>query len=109
MKDKSREQSDNFWYDLIHTNGKLDEEKVLDELSDYYNLLDEVPEVYLEVSGGMISKPNTRAFEVINEFHRQFESKGITRDDVRDIVNSCKTLEDLQETLSEYFDLDNEE
>ena len=38
------------------------------ELSDYSMLLEFVPIVYMEVTGGRISKPNTLPFEIISEF-----------------------------------------
>ena len=60
-----------FWVPIIFNlrngtrTGKLNLEQLKKELFDYYNLLNEVPKVYDHVTGGLISKPNTKAFEVI--------------------------------------------
>ena len=53
-----------YWKDLVETDGQLDKDKVMRELSDYKFMLEQVPLVYMHVSGGRISKPNTYAFEV---------------------------------------------
>ncbi|HWB34889.1 MAG TPA: hypothetical protein VHA75_02585 [Rugosimonospora sp.] len=52
------------WADLVETDGKLDLDKVARELHDYHFLLCEVPLAYDAVTGGRISKPNTRATAV---------------------------------------------
>lgn len=54
-----------FWKALVETDGQLDPDKVMRELHDYKTVLDEVPKVYDHVTGGRISKPNTRAEHVI--------------------------------------------
>lgn len=64
MSDDYMKTYRDFWADLVETDGKLDLDKVARELSDYSFLMHEVPKVYDHVSGGMISKPNTHAFEV---------------------------------------------
>ncbi len=53
------------WKDVVEHDGVLDKESVMRELHDYDFMLEQVPKVYDHVSGGMISKPNTMAFEVI--------------------------------------------
>lgn len=62
-----------YWKDLVETDGQLDKDKVMRELSDYRFMLEQVPKVYCHVSGNRISKPNTYAFEVIQEHDRQRE------------------------------------
>lgn len=57
-----------FWQSLVTTNGILDIEKVKRELADYSMMLDHAPRVYMAVTGGMISKPNTTPEAVIGEF-----------------------------------------
>lgn len=69
---------DNFWKPLVTTDGVWDLDQVKRELYDYSQLLHEVPLVYTEVTGNMISKPNTHAFEVINAY-RENNSR-FTRD-----------------------------
>lgn len=61
---------DEFWKDLVETDGVMDPEKVKAELADYSFLMHEVPKVYSEVTSFRVSKPNTMAFEVIAEHDR---------------------------------------
>lgn len=56
---------DEFWRGIVMPDGRWDLGQVMRELHDYHDLLDEVPKVYMEVTGGMISKPNTLASEVL--------------------------------------------
>lgn len=53
-----------FWKELLEVDGKLDKDKVMRELHDYRFLMEQASLVYCHVSGGMISKTNTYAFEV---------------------------------------------
>lgn len=73
-----------FWKELIEDeDGNIDKDSMMRELNDYAFLLDEVPKVYMEVTGGRISKPNTYAYEVINVAWDYFEevfNKGIKDD-----------------------------
>lgn len=81
-----------FWKSIIYTGDKLDENKVLAELHDYQFMLEAVPEIYMEVTGGKISKPNTCASAVIDCFtdhvndlvEQSIDDMG--PDDVRDII-----------------------
>lgn len=65
-----------FWADIVCPDGVWDWEQVKRELADYRFLLKEVPKVYIEVSNGRISKPNTYAFEVIRVFEDHFHGEG---------------------------------
>jgi hypothetical protein len=57
---------DAFWADIVlGPDGELNLDQVKRELHDYKMLLNEVPLVYQSVTGGVISKPNTLAREVI--------------------------------------------
>lgn len=63
-----------FWKDIIEDeDGNIDKDALMRELSDYAFLLDEVPKVYMEVTGGKISYPNTYAYEVINEANNHYQ------------------------------------
>lgn len=65
-----------FWKDILEdSNGELDIEQLKKELHDYHSLLDEVPRVYMYVTGGRISKPNTVADEVISEYFNLVETE----------------------------------
>lgn len=57
-----------FWEDIVMKDGKLDIDQVKRELHDYHFMLESVPKVYMEITGGRISKPNTSPSAVIDEF-----------------------------------------
>ena len=47
-------------WDWLYKNGKLNEEAVLKEIFDYDCILEEVPKVYCEITGGFFA--NKRSF-----------------------------------------------
>ena len=68
MDEKTYMQTyEDFWKELVETDDKLDLHKVARELSDYFMVLDNVSEVYCNVTGDRVSKPNTLAGAVIAE------------------------------------------
>jgi hypothetical protein len=60
-----QEDFDSFWAPIVCPNGQWDLEQVKKELSDYHTVMREVSEVYMHITEGRISKPNTRAGAVI--------------------------------------------
>ena len=88
----------------LYKNGKLDEKAVLKEIYDYDFLLGEVPKVYSEITGGLLSKTNYKAEVVLSEFNEKFWDKEIIISDIRELINSSKTLEELKEELKSYLD-----
>ena len=60
-----------FWVPIIFDmeNGRLNLEQLKKELYDYSMLLENVPKVYCEITGGRISKPNTNPDAVISEYN----------------------------------------
>lgn len=63
-----------FWKGIVeHADGSLNRDQMMRELHDFHALLDEVPKVYDEVTGGRISKPNTAAHHVIGEANERSE------------------------------------
>ena len=91
MKDNMKESYE-FWKDIVYKDGKLNEEQVLKELSDYYFVLQEVPKVYCEITDGRLGKLNYFADGVIAEFHAcQQES---FKDLLEDECAVCEVRED---------------
>lgn len=93
-----------FWKDLVETNGQLDIEKVKKELCDYEFLLDNVPIVYEEICG--LSYPNYPASTILSEFRERHYDKGITQDDIKDMIENCSDKEELIQELKDYFDIE---
>lgn len=65
---------DDFWKDIVtNEDGSLNLDQIKRELFDFHVVLDEVPLVYVSVTGGMLSKPNYPARTVISEFENYVE------------------------------------
>lgn len=63
-----------FWEPLlIKSNGKIHMEQMKKELSDFYVLIHYIPEIYCEVTGGMVSKHLTCPSAVIREYQNNVE------------------------------------
>ena len=93
------------WKAIVYKDGKLDEKQVFKELHDFGIMIHEVPKVYCEVTGGLLSKHLYPAETVIAEFNERNYSKEITKDDVRDMLKNIDTLEELRSELRNYFNL----
>lgn len=99
-----------FWKDIVcNDDGTLNPVAVKNELSDYSFILDQVPKVYSEVTGGRLSYPNYEAETVITLFHDEFANKTwaleYLPDDWDDITADCKTNEDYKRALFEYLEI----
>ena len=99
-----------FWKDIVcNDDGTLNPVAVKNELSDYSFILDQVPKVYSEVTGGRLSYPNYEAETIITLFHDEFANKTwaleYLPDDWDDITADCKTNEDYKRALFEYLEI----
>ncbi|MBH8565922.1 hypothetical protein I8748_27775 [Nostoc sp. CENA67] len=62
-----------FWQNILcDENGEIDLDSVKRELHDYYIVMQEATKVYHELTGGKISKPNTKAVHVIQLAYEHF-------------------------------------
>ena len=91
------------WEEIIYKDGKINEEQVFKELNDYAFLMEQASQVYEHVAG--LSKVNTKADEIISEYEERIFNKEITKDDVEDIINDNKSVEDLIEAITGYFEI----
>lgn len=57
-----------FWESLVMKNGVLDLEQLKKELADWYYVMEQVPQVYATVTGGLLSKVTYEADSVIRAF-----------------------------------------
>lgn len=94
------------WKDLVYINGKLDEKKVMDELSDYAFLMEQASLVYEHVAG--LSKTNYTAETIISQHDEKCLSKGITQDDVKMMLEQCGDIGELKQSLITYFEISND-
>lgn len=97
-----------FWQTIIcNEDGTINVEQLKKELCDYSLMLGEVPYVYSEVTGGMLSKPHYYADSVIEVFNERYGEKADAVDylvDDWDLVTAeCETNEDYKKAIFEYL------
>jgi hypothetical protein len=75
-------------------------------------MLDEVPKVYSEVSGGLLSKPNYYAESVLSVFRERYADKAwairLLPDDWYDLTEDCVTNEDYKRAIFDYLGVDDD-
>ena len=99
-----------FWKDIVENeDGTLNVEQVKKELADYSMVMDNCSSAYEEMSGSLITKPNTYFSEVLKIFQEKFLNVDFVKDDIRDMLRDVDDIETLKSELIEYFDLEVEE
>lgn len=103
-----------FWKDIVcNDDGTLNPVAVKNELSDYSFILEQVPKVYSEVTGGMLSYPTYEAETVLQVFRDEFANKMVAleclEDDWDDVTADCVTNEDYRRALFEYLEIEEDE
>ncbi len=88
---------DSFWKEIVETDGKLDIEKVKVELYDFSFMMQEVPTVYMHVTGNRLSKTMYYASSVISEADAHMDE--IFR---RENEEAEKKVEGLVKALEKY-------
>jgi hypothetical protein len=99
---------DEFWRDIIlNDDGTVNLEAVKNELADFKFIIDQVPEVYSAVTGGVLSKPMYKASVVIDTFYENYgnlaEQARLLPDDWDLITEECKTNADYRRAVMEYL------
>lgn len=79
-----------FWKPIFGFFGLLNFRQVKRELSDFHMCCESVPEVYMAVTNGCISKANTHAHAVIGEFENYLSEYFILKSDLKDILENYK-------------------
>lgn len=88
-------------------------EQLKKELTDYHDIMSEASKVYCDVTGGIISKPNTMASAVIgvaNERHEEWQ-----RDAIKEWIEFAEVefagyqITEVIKSLKEHFNIVNEE
>ena len=96
-----------FWKDIVENeDGTLNVEQVKKELADFSMVMDNCSSAYEEMSGSLITKPNTYFSEVLKIFQEKFWNVDFVKDDIRDMLNDVDDIEALKSELIEYFDLE---
>lgn len=96
-----------FWKDIVENeDGTLNVEQVKKELADFSMVMDNCSSAYQEMSGSLITKPNTYFSEVLTIFQEKFLNVDFVKDDIRDMLRDVDDIETLKSELIEYFDLE---
>jgi len=75
------------WWKPLLENKEDPSEDVMKELADYAFILDQVSEVYCEITQGKLSKPNYPARVVLMEYEQDLSDNYLCREDIEEIVN----------------------
>ena len=97
-----------YWKTIVcNEDGTINIDKLKLELCDYSLMLKEAPKVYIEVTGGMLSKPHYYADSIIKVFREKYAQKAIAVDfltDDWDIVTAeCATNKEYKNAIFEYL------
>lgn len=95
-----------FWKDIVEDDGVLNKEQVKKELCDFSMVMDNCSKAYMEMTCGIISKPNTYFSEVLGIFQEKFWYVENVKDDVKDMIKGCNDIDELKQELIGYFDLE---
>lgn len=100
-----------FWKDIIcNEDGSINIEQLKKELYDYSRVLDNVPAVYSEITGGMLSYPTYKSETVLNIFREKYYDKAwavdLLADDWDLITAECETNEDYKKAVLEYLNVE---
>lgn len=99
--------SKNDWKKIIYKNGKINVSQVYKELYDYAFLMEQASKVYCHFVN--LSKTNYSANTIISLIEEKTLDKGITQDDIQDILKSGLSKKELVKEIKEYFDLPHKE
>lgn len=62
-----------YWKPLLQTNGDWDEEKIKNEMHDLVFVLDQVGKIYIELTGGLLSKPMYYAETILQQNEQRIQ------------------------------------
>lgn len=105
MEDYNKIYED-FWKRIVENeDGSLNIDQVKRELSDFYYMIEEVPKVYYHVTGGIISKPNTKSSAVISIADENYARENNfwdikSEDEYKNLLNVVDMLIDTKDGFS---------
>lgn len=100
-----------FWKDIVcDENGNVDLEQIKKELCDFRFMMNEVPKVYSEITGGLLSYPTYEAETVLMVYRDKYGNKiwahEYLPDDWDDITADCETNEDYKKAIFKYLEIE---
>jgi len=99
----SDKESDEFWDEIFSAeNYPFNKENAYKELKDYYFVLEQIPKIYLEITGGTLSKTTYFASSVIQAYNDALERYYDKIDDLEYNNNAYRSaLEEIKNVLKE--------
>ena len=92
-----------FWKDICSNNdGTPNFNQIKKELADFNFILDQLPKIYSNLTGGLLSKPMYEASTIINKVDDYYK-ECIFPDIFDDFIDSLEDNEDINQTQSKYF------
>jgi hypothetical protein len=99
--DGPQDAFDRFWKPIVcDPQGFFTPDAVKAELHDYLMLLEYVPKVYSEVTGGRICKPYTHPHHVTSAADDHYQM--IFREDMKDLYDTLAVCQTLDEALEQF-------
>lgn len=92
----SDKESDEFWDSIFNEEYPFNKENAYKELTDYYFVLNQLPSIYMEITGGTLSKTTYFASSVIEAYNDSVESK---LDRIDDLEYALKEIGEYVEKL----------
>ena len=103
-RDENRDYEE-FWKSIVENeDGTINKEQLKKELSDYLMIMDNCTRAYMLCSGGNISYPNTRFYEVESIFYDKFMVKEYAAEDLLECINEDMTFEEIVTEIKKYFE-----
>ena len=99
LRTASDKESDEYWDEIFSEKDyPFNKENAYKELSDYYFVLNQLPSIYMEITGGRLSKTTYFASSVIEAYNDSIQEYWDKIDDFETAINQYKTaLEEIRE------------
>lgn len=100
-----KEQYNNFWKDIVENkDGTLNKDQVMRELSDYSMVMDNCAKAFCLMTHSLISKQNTKFFEVENIFNELFIDREYCAEDlINNVIKKDMSSDEIIKAIREYF------
>ncbi len=113
MSNKVENVWQEFWADIVcNEDGSINLEQVKKELCDFYTVMQEVPKVYSEITGGLLSYITYPAETVLMVYRDKYGNKiwahEYLPDDWDNITADCVTNEDYKKAIFDYLEVDDD-
>jgi len=80
LREVNKKESDEFWDSIFVDDYPFNKENAYNELADFHFILEQLPLIYMEVTGGLLSKPKYFASSVIEAFHDYLDRLQLEKD-----------------------------